>query len=194
MKIFQQNKLLRKLSFHHLSKPWARKKYQLIKSYLKNSEPIIDIGSGKCAITWLLRKNGYRVIPLDINDLSLAPNIQPIIYDGQTIPFPDNHFKQALLLTVLHHTPHPEQLIQEAARVAQEIIIIEDIYSSLIQKYLTYGMDSLMNFEFIGHPHNNKKEQEWQKIFKKLELEIIDCSKTRTFFYFQQICFYLKLK
>ena len=192
LKFIQNNKHLRHFVFNYLSKPWARKKYDQIKSFLKNKDRIIDIGAGKCAISWLLRQNNFSVIPLDITNLSVVKNLKPIIYDGKQIPFPDNSFDKALLLTVLHHTHHPEQILKEAGRVAKEIIIIEDIYTNNFNKYLTYIMDSLMNFEFHNHPHNNKKESEWEKIFARLNMNIKNKKKNKALYLFKQIIYHLK--
>ena len=76
-------------------------------------------------------------------------------------------------MTVLHHTLDPETLLDQAKRVARRIIVMEDVYSNVIQKYATFIMDSVVNFEFIGHPHANKSHSQWLEIFNKLELKII---------------------
>jgi len=34
----------------------------------------------------------------------------------------------ALLPTILHHTPEPDDIIKESARIAKRLIIIEDVY------------------------------------------------------------------
>jgi len=70
------------------------------------------------------------------------------LYDGKKIPYDDDSFDVALLITVLHHTPHPEKILQEAQRVAKKIVLVEDVYSTVFHKYVTYFFDSLVNFEF----------------------------------------------
>lgn len=191
MKFIKKNRFLRNFTCNNLSKPWAEKKYQQIKSYLNPGQKIIDIGAGKCVLTQLLQQKGYSVIALDVQNLSLVEEIEPLIYNGEQIPFPDKSFDKALLLTVLHHTHNPQQILREASRVAREVIIIEDIYTNTLNRYLTYFMDSLMNFEFSGHPHNNKTDLQWQKLFKKLNLKIKDKKKHKVFHYFQQITYHL---
>ena len=113
----------------------------------------MDIGSGTCNVCEILSKKGYEITPLDVHDLSFVNNIKPVIYDGNKIPYANNKFDQTLILTVLHHTPNPEKILQEAKRVSKRIIIIENVYSNWLHKYLTYFFDSLLNLEFIGHPH-----------------------------------------
>ena len=45
---------------------------------------------------------------------------------------------------------------------------------SELEKYKTYIMDSIVNFEFKDHPHNNKTDIEWKNIFKQLNLKLVD--------------------
>jgi len=94
-----------------------------------------------------------------------------------------------LLLTVLHHTPNPKEILKEASRVSKRVIIIEDIYSNLVQKYLTFFTDSLVNFEFRGHPHSNKSVSEWNKLFNELNLKIIHEEINQVYGLFNQALF-----
>ena len=148
----------------------------LTEPIIPNLEPgsnVLDLGAGFCNITKYLREQGHEVTPLDIHDLSLFPDIKPHIYDGRKIPYPDNHFDTTLLITVLHHTPEPMKILEEAMRVSKkQIIIVEDIFSSTWHKYLTWAMDSVVNLEFWGHPHSNKSDEEWREVFKDLGLTL----------------------
>lgn len=143
-----------------------------IEPYLDTSGKLIDIGSGLCVISKRLRNLGYDILSLDIRNISLFEDVIPIVYKGEKIPFRDNSFDTALLITVLHHTKDPKSLLKEAKRVAKRIIVMEDTYSSSFQKYLTFIMDSLVNFEFFNHSHTNKTDKDWRKLFKKLDLKI----------------------
>jgi len=145
-----------------------------IESYLKKGDRILDIGCGGCHIAKQLKEKGYTVVPLDIKNESSFKEIVPIIYDGKKIPFEDNSFDVALLLTVLHHIRDPIMILGEAKRVSRRIVIIEDLYDGWFQKYLTFAMDSILNTEFFGHPHSNKTQTEWEAIFRALDLRIID--------------------
>lgn len=144
----------------------------LITPYLKGSINILDIGCGLCRITKILQDKGFKVTPIDVQNLSIMEDITPTIYDGKKLPFKNNSFDTALLLTVLHHTPDPEAILNEAKRVSKKIIIIEDIYKNTAHKYLTFALDSLINLEFFGHPHLNKDDDGWKKLFKKLNLKL----------------------
>lgn len=162
-----------------------------IEKFLNKNDYILDIGSGVCNVSEVLLKKGYKVVPLDIQDLSFVNDIKPILYDGNKIPFNDDKFTIALIITMLHHTPYPEKVIKEVMRVSKKIIIIEDIYSNKFHQYLTYFFDSLVNFEFIGHPHTNKNDKQWKDVFLKLGLKFIDVRYYSSFIVFKQATYYL---
>lgn len=151
--------------------PRARETVGHFAAQLRPGEKIIDIGAGLCDITILLQQAGYDIIGLDIANLSCTA-LQPVLYDGTTIPFEDDAFDTALLLTVLHHTSDPAAVLREAARVARRVVIIEDIYYNRPHKYVTFLLDSLLNLEFFGHPHTNKTDPQWRGTFRRLGLRI----------------------
>jgi len=155
-----------------LSLNWASGKLKQIAPYLPSHGRIIDIGSGTGMVTSLLQRQSFSVTPVDVHDRSIDPSLQPVLYDGITLPFPDNSFDCALLLTVLHHTADPASVLREASRVAHQIIIIEDVYTNWIQKHLTFFTDSLFNMEFRGHPHSNRRDVEWRILFSELDLTL----------------------
>ena len=162
-----------------------------INRYLKPKANILDIGCGVCRISKMLAEKGHKIVPLDVQDLSIYQKITPIIYDGNTIPFKNNSFDYSLLLYVLHHTKNPEAALKEAKRVSKKIIVIEDIYHNKFHKYLTFFADSCVNLEFIGHPHSNKSDTEWKKTFKKHKLKLIDTRQFWTWGVFMEKVYFL---
>jgi len=169
----QQHAFLREL-FRKAGQPRARGVIQTIQRHLREGDKILDVGAGTCNIAEILCEHGHHVTALDVKDQSRVPGIRPVIYDGCSIPFPDGSFDAALLVTILHHTPNPERIITEAKRVAKRLIIVEDIYSNTPHKYVTYFMDSLFNYEFLGHPHSNKDDAGWRALFDELNLKLLD--------------------
>ncbi len=140
--------------------------------YLKNSKNIIDIGCGNGYIALILKKHRKKITAVDIADNVLADNIKPILYDGVKLPFPDNKFDTALLLTVLHHCPDPQILFAEAARVSKTLIIIEDIYQNLPQKLFNVFFDSLQNRPLRFYWNSYRGDKEWKEFFKKKSFRI----------------------
>lgn len=155
----------------------------------------MDLGSGSGEIYRNLIGKGYEVVPMDVEDLSYTKEAEPVIYDSEQIPCEDNAFDVVLILTVLHHASNPEKVLKEAKRVsAEKIIVIEDIYSNWFHKYLTYFFDSLLNLEFKGHPHKNKSDEEWRKIFKDLDLELVEVKYEWSFIFLKHANYFLKKK
>lgn len=173
------------------SRAWAAGKIRHIEPFLPETGAILDIGSGRGMVTQILRERGYDVIPLDVKDRSLIDSARPVLYDGNAIPFETERFDCALLLTVLHHTPDPIGVIREAARVARQILIIEDVYSNPVQKYLTLFTDSLFNLEFRGHPHTNKTDPEWRCTFSDLGLELAGAEERHVLLFYRQFAYNL---
>ncbi len=163
-----------------------------ITPYLRKNDRILDIGSGSCVVARRLKDSGCKITLLDVVDKSVYSDFRPIIYDGRNISFPDNSFDIAVLITVLHHTREPIGVLREAARVAPRIIVMEDLYKGLLQKYLTFAMDSFLNREFFNHPHTNMTEKQWREVFDKLGLRVLD-KKTHNFWkFFTSGTFYLE--
>lgn len=162
-----------------------------IDSYVKESEKLLDIGTGTGNVCAVLAQRGYDVTPIDVEDLSFTDEVTPTLYDGDTMPYKDDAFNTALLLTVLHHIPTPEATLDESARVAHRVIIIEDIYSNRLHKWVTFFCDSLFNFEFKGHPHSNKTDAEWKALFKAKGYKLHAANYTKSFVVFRHAVYVL---
>ncbi len=175
-----------------IGKKWVANKLEPVLPHLSVSEKIIDIGSGNGMITYTLKTKGYQVTPLDVANLSIVPTVETVVYDGQKMPFENQTFDTALLLTVLHHCPDPIIVLKEAQRIAKQLIIIEDVYSNPIQKYLTFAMDTLVNFGHSSMTYQNKSDTEWQITFEKLGLQLEQCTSNRVLLFFRQNTYVLK--
>ena len=170
----------------------AKFKIERISEYLSPKDKILDIGTGPGSVCLLMNGDGYNVTPIDVIDQTLSPEIAPEIYNGKKPPYNNSSFDTALILTVLHHTSNPEEILLEAKRVADKIIIIEDIYTNPIQRYLTYFVDSIVNMEFSGHPHSNKSDNEWKDVFIELGLKLKAAKYSRFLLFFRQATYYLE--
>ncbi|MCH7518915.1 MAG: class I SAM-dependent methyltransferase [Candidatus Dadabacteria bacterium] len=189
--ILQNNSFLKELLF----KVWlwdAKFKIERIAEYISLKDKILDIGTGPGSVCLLMNRRGYNLTPIDVQNRTLSQEIEPEIYDGKNLPYKNASFDSALILTVLHHTPNPEEILLEAKRVADKIIIIEDIYTNPIQRYLTYFVDSIVNMEFSGHPHSNKSDNEWKEVFLELGLKLKAAKYSRFLLFFRQATYYLE--
>jgi 2-polyprenyl-3-methyl-5-hydroxy-6-metoxy-1,4-benzoquinol methylase len=150
----------------------TRQTFSQIQNYIEGKD-IIDIGCGTGHLSKILKDEGYDIVAIDIKNRIQVRDIEPIVYDGLHVPSLDNAYDVALLMTVLHHTSNPFAIIEEALRVAKRVIIIEDIYDTVFEKYKTFLLDSIFNFEFFTHPHSNKKDNEWRKYFNDNNMKLI---------------------
>jgi ubiquinone/menaquinone biosynthesis C-methylase UbiE len=142
--------------------------------YLQSGQRILDIGAGTCHVAEAIIRRGHDVTLVDVADGSLVPGLRAQLYDGRRLPFPDDAFDVVLLLTVLHHIPRPDDTLVEARRVARRIAIIEDVFESAAEKWLTWIGDSWLNREFFGHPHSNRTDQGWRETFERLDLRLVE--------------------
>ena len=174
VKIARKNKLV-KAGLTSLDTNRIRDILRVIEPLLSTGERLLDIGSGVGNLAKVLIEKGYAVTTCDIKNISLFEEIQPIIIKDK-LPFEDKSFTTSMLITVLHHTKNPKEILKEAKRVSDRIIIMEDTYKTTVQRFLTLFMDSLVNLEFVGHPHTNKSEEEWEETFKDLGLVVLNKS------------------
>jgi ubiquinone/menaquinone biosynthesis C-methylase UbiE len=143
-----------------------------IEQHVRVGRKVLDVGSGLGGVSKRAQEAGLEVVPLDVEDLAIHEEVRPVLYDGQVIPFGEDEFDVAMVVTVLHHTADPEQVLREVKRVAKRVVIVEEIFHSKWEKYLTFVMDSVVNLELIGHPHSNKSDKQWREVFGRLELEL----------------------
>jgi ubiquinone/menaquinone biosynthesis C-methylase UbiE len=144
-----------------------------VSPFLEKDNLVLDIGPASCTVTEILMKQNLKVIPIDIENYSIVDNLSPILYDGYKMPFKDNQFDTSLIFFVLHHTPDPTSVLVEAKRVSRKVIVYEDVITSSLHKRLTAAMDNLINLEFQNQPHSNKRDNEWQSLFRELGFKLL---------------------
>lgn len=169
----------------------ASYKIKLLTPFLEQGN-ILDVGTGNGGLEAVLKSKRFNIQGLDIKNKSLFGDIVPDIYDGENFPYDKDAFKNSMIVTVLHHTTNPEKILSEAKRCSGRILIVEDIYTNTFQKYLTFFTDSLVNMEFIGHPHSNKTDMEWRSLFRKMNLKLIYTKQFRFMLFFRQVIYVLE--
>ena len=181
--------------FLPLERKWALRRAEVkrmrLLPFLKKGETILEVGSGNGALMKLLSDEGMKVSALDITDKSLFDDVPVEVFGGEKFPFKDKQFEVCQLITMLHHTTNAEELICEAKRVSNCIIIMEDVYESSFQKYITWFTDSLVNWEFYGHPHTNRTDEEWKEMFERNGLVVEKAEYYRFLLFFKQVTYVL---
>ncbi len=166
--------------------------------YLDKSNKIIDIGSGTGDVAFLLQKAGKNITPVDVGDFHGPRLVKTTIYDGKTLSFAGKTFDTALLLMVLHHTPDPQIVFNEAGRVAKEVVVIETSYKSPIGRFFTILSDTIGNLRLKAFGKSYKSDSEWKAFFKKSGFEVLESHSFNDnilgFIPFLHILYYLKRK
>lgn len=185
-------------AFKISERSWALKRAEVKRKrllpFLTKGEKVLEVGAGNGALMKLLNEEGMAMAGLDIEDKSLFSDVKVEVYDGEKFPFADKQFEVCQLITMLHHTTDAEALIREAKRVSNRVIIMEDIYESSLQKYVTWFADSVVNWEFYGHPHTNRTDAEWKALFEQNGLKLEKAAYYRFLFFFKQVSYSLTAK
>ena len=173
----------------------AAVKWNRIQGIFSEGDNVVDIGCGNGALSLKMNESGINVIPIDVQNNSLHARIQPTIYDGSNLSSVVNSKVDAIqMITILHHVDDPEKLIRESAQLTDKLIVMEDVYSSSWQELVTHVTDSIVNLEFIGHPHANKTDADWKQLFLKNGFELKAFQSDQFLFFFRQNTYVLKKK
>lgn len=165
-----------------MEKQYGKRASQIFKKispYINKKDKILDIGSGTGFVARKIEQTKCKNITcVDVKINPMCKLLPVTLYNGKRLPFEANSFNTALLIAVLHHCKSPEKILDEAIRVSSKrIIILEDLFESRIEKILTFVEDSIVNWEFRGHPHSNMNEGEWLNLFKKKKLNVTNFEK-----------------
>jgi SAM-dependent methyltransferase len=147
--------------------------YKKLEQHIKPGDKVIDIGAGK---GYLLKRiqseKNADVKGIDVADYGQV-DIPITIFDGVSIPFPDNSFDVGILGFVLHHTKKQTELLQEVKRTCRKVIIFEDDLIGRIGKLigkghsLAYGRIYKINSTCYFH-----SPEEWQEMFQGMGLRV----------------------
>lgn len=161
---------------------------------------VLDLGCGDGNVgKQIATKKGLEVA---LADVYLNPNVAqtglPHVEFAQNgrVPFQDNEFDTALLLTVLHHADDPIAVLKEARRLTKpqgKIVVIESVYgisdhssfgqlATEQQRFVNIFFDHFYNRAIhfsedeahkVNIPFNFNTPEGWKAIFEKEGLEQI---------------------
>jgi ubiquinone/menaquinone biosynthesis C-methylase UbiE len=97
------------------------------------------------------------------------------LFDGKSLPFPDNSFDVCLFVDVLHHTMDPETICREAVRVSRKHVVIKDhLCENRVDDATLRFMDWAGNRSHgVALPYNYLSQKRWDKLFEDVGLEKI---------------------
>jgi ubiquinone/menaquinone biosynthesis C-methylase UbiE len=104
---------------------------------LEGDERALDVGAGAGALAFALAPRVREVVAVELDEelaaraRSDAPaNVEVLVADGEHLPFERASFDFAGTLRTLHHTPRPELLVAELARVTRPggtILVVDQL-------------------------------------------------------------------
>jgi len=154
----------------------AERWMERIRGFLPEGGRVLDVGCGDGMVSAALARK-YAVTSLDVKS---KRGVRPVLYDGKRMPFEDDAFDVALVMFVLHHSFHHQEILVEAKRVARRVVVVEDVFYGPLHKYWTFFLDSVANGEFFGHPHSNRDDAGWRGFFGKLGFRVEQCMPVST--------------
>lgn len=147
-----------------------------LSKFVEPGETVLDCGCGSMIVAQSLRERsrvevfGVDVINLNRTSLSLC------LCAGERLSLANESVDTVLLVSVLHHTCHPVEVLRECLRVAKHRVIIqEDVFQSSLELKLLELLDWIGNRSAsaeISLPFNFKSECGWVEIFESLRIDL----------------------
>jgi ubiquinone/menaquinone biosynthesis C-methylase UbiE len=104
---------------------------------LEGDERALDVGAGAGALAFALAPRVREVVAVELDEELAAraradapANVVVLVADGEHLPFERASFDVAGTLRTLHHTPRPELLVAELARVTRPggtILVVDQL-------------------------------------------------------------------
>jgi ubiquinone/menaquinone biosynthesis C-methylase UbiE len=170
-------KLINKFIVEKVFHPVYKKKVaKTISKLCEDNSLVLDFGCGNGNVSKLISndKNNVRIIGTDLENRSCEISFVKCL--EYNLPFNDNYFNTTIVVDVLHHIPNIEKMLSEIKRVTKNYIIIkEHAANNFFENALVCIGDHLTNYIFeIKCINNYPSIKQWENIFKRMNLEIIE--------------------
>lgn len=142
---------------------------------LPRGASILDVGAGDGVIDELILRRRGDVSILGLDVLARPATRIPVeAFDGRTIPHPDASFDVVMFVDVLHHTPDPIRLLQEARRASRRWVLLKDHTRDGPLAGITLRfMDWVGNARHgVSLPYNFWPSRQWREALGGLGLSI----------------------
>ncbi len=157
----------------------------LFQKYIKFTKGnILDFGCGDGFFTEIIFGKGRINIGLDLVNNERIKEAQQkkiykkiALYDGNTIPYPDNYFNTVISNCVLEHIPDVKSSLKEIYRVLKPggyflTSVMADQWENSLFGTKLFGKNYLRYMKKTQVHHNLLSNKQWQWYFKKAGFKI----------------------
>ncbi|MXW65093.1 MAG: DUF2029 domain-containing protein [Bacteroidetes bacterium SB0668_bin_1] len=164
----------------------AARKAALMARFLEKGQSVLDGGAGEGYVGEKLGKRlGGQIQLVDIlnqNRTSLPLDV----YEGRRLPYASGAFDASLLVFVLHHAGHADELLRETLRVSRRTVILESTYVWKWELALLHRLDRLANrlrsekaAPMQEGPLRFRTHAEWLACFQEAGAHVVHAQRTR---------------
>jgi hypothetical protein len=124
----------------------------------------LDFGSGD---GWFAQQMLAAGLVSKVTAVEVQPRkkcfVQPVLFDGGRLPFPDRCFDLAYSIDVLHHCDDPRASLSDLMRCTSRLLVIKDhTYSSALCLRMLQLLDAQGNRRFgVPTPYHFQRRWEW---------------------------------
>ncbi len=165
----------------------AARKAVLLARFLEKGQSVLDVGAGEGYVGEKLgQRLGVQVRLVDILDRNRT-TLPLDIYEGRRLPYASGAFDASLLVFVLHHAEHADELLRETLRVSRRVVILESTYVSKWELALLRRLDRLANRlrseDAMGEQGKEtlrfRTHAEWLACFQEAGAHVVHAQRTR---------------
>jgi len=160
--------------------PYRRRVWSMFQPLLDRIGQVdrtLDYGSGDGWFAHQVQSSGRvkELVPVEVlkRDQVL---VEPVLFDGVRLPFPDRAFDLAYAVDVIHHCPDPTASLRDLLRVTGTYFLLKDhTWNTTAGKCLLAVLDELGNRRFgVPCAYKHQRGWEWDATFKAEGFERVE--------------------
>lgn len=144
---------------------------------LPREASVLDVGSGDGLLARRVMELRPDLVIRGVDVMARPESHIPVeLFDGVKLPFADREFDAVMMVDVLHHAAEQERLLEEMARVSNNVVLIKDhvVRGALAWRTLAF-MDWVGNARHgVSLPYSYWSEDQWSRAYERLKLRVVE--------------------